>query len=145
MDSRVERRTYWQMLQACSGTAADRRNQYRFLLWAALWGVSFVAVVWALDRGRVPGGIASWFTALVPLVPGLLAFRAYLRFLAEADELLRKIQLESIAFGFGCGVIAGLGYPLLERAGAPPVPELMLLAMMFGWAGRQLWGMHQYR
>jgi hypothetical protein len=62
-----------------------------------------------------------------------------------ADELLQKVQFESLAFGFGCGVIAGLGYPLLERAGAPAFPELMLLAMMFGWAGRQVWSLNQYR
>jgi hypothetical protein len=47
--------------------------------------------------------------------------------------------------GFGCGVLAGLGYPLLEHAGAPPFRELMLVVMMFGWAGRQMWAMNRYR
>jgi hypothetical protein len=145
MDSPAGRRTYWEMIRSCSGTEADRTNQYRFMAWAALWGISFVAAVWALDRGHVPGGAAAWATALAPLVPGVLALRAYLRFLAGADELLRKIQFESLSFGFACGVLAGLGYPLLERAGAPPFPELMLLVMMFGWSGRQLWAVFQYR
>jgi uncharacterized membrane protein YjjB (DUF3815 family) len=145
MDSHVERRTYLQMFRSCSGTVADRRNQYRYLAWAALWAASFATATWALSRGLVQGGTAAWATAILPLIPGLLALRAYLRFLTEADELIRKIQFESLAFGFGCGVLAGLGYPLLERAGAPEAPELMLLVMMFGWAIRQLWAMHQYR
>jgi hypothetical protein len=145
IDSQLDRKTFWQMVKSCSGTAADRANQYRFLGWTAAWGVSFAAATFAMTRGFVPAGAAAWAVAVVPLVPGILALRAYLRFLRMSDELLRKIQFESLAFGFGCGVIAGVGYPLLERAGAPEFPELVLLVMMLGWSFGQLWGLHRYR
>lgn len=145
IESRAEQRTFWQMVRSCSGSAADRKNQYRFLVWAAIWAVIFVAATWALNRGLVSGGAAAWLIAIAPLLPGALALRAYLRFLRMADELVRKIQFESLAFGFGCGIMGGLGYPLLERAGAPEFPELMLLAMAFGWTGGQLWAMNHYR
>jgi len=34
-------------------------------------------------------------------------------------EVLRKISLEGMAVGFGSGLIAGIGYQLLKRVGAP--------------------------
>jgi hypothetical protein len=38
-----DRRTLWEMILACSGSAADRRNQYYFLASSLLWAVGFVA------------------------------------------------------------------------------------------------------
>jgi hypothetical protein len=137
--------SWTESIKNCSGTAVDRTNQYRFLAWTAVWGIAFVSATWALSRGLVPAGVAAWFVALTPLLPAVMALSAYLRFLRMADELLRKIQFEGLAIGFGCGVIAGVGYPLLERAGAPESPGLVMLVMMLGWAVGQLLGLRRYR
>ncbi|HSM15358.1 MAG TPA: hypothetical protein VLA66_14925 [Thermoanaerobaculia bacterium] len=48
----------------------------------------------------------------------LAASLACLRFLREADELLRKIHLEGMAYGFGVAFVLSTGAPLAERAGA---------------------------
>ena len=144
IDTKLSPKSWWDAVKSCSGTAADRTNQYRFLAWTAVWGVSFAAATWILAGDRAPPGAVAWLVAALPLVPGALALRAYLRFLRMADEMIRKIQHESLAFGCGCGVMAGVGYPLLELAGAPQFPDLTLLALMLGWSFGQLWGLRRH-
>ncbi|HUP58888.1 MAG TPA: hypothetical protein VNA69_00565 [Thermoanaerobaculia bacterium] len=48
----------------------------------------------------------------------VMSVRAYIHFLRAADELLRKIQLEALAFSFGATLVFMLGYRLCERLGA---------------------------
>ena len=142
----TERRTLWEMILACSGSPADRRNQYWILVWGLVWGIGFVAAALALrpDVGLSRG--ATWAIALTSIalfVPPLLA---YLHFLRMTDELLRKIQLEGLALGFGAGAIFGLGYPLLEEAGAPDASDsTIVVVMMVAWALGQFLGLVRYR
>ena len=42
----------------------------------------------------------------------------YRRFLREADELRRKIELDAFALAAGVGVVGAVTYRLLEQAGA---------------------------
>ncbi len=138
-------RSWWAIIKACSGTAADRRNQYWFLGWMFAWAVSFVAATWALV-GLEPDGAAAWLVAAGPNVFSVAALLAYLRFLRMADELLRQIQLEGLALGFGAGVLFAVGYQLLVLAGAPQA-QLSDLAgvMMVAWAVGQLLATRRYR
>jgi hypothetical protein len=76
------------------------------------------------------GGL-KWVIAALPvalLVPTLLA---YLRFLRQAEELARKIQMEGAAMGFWVGVASSVGYILLDRAGMPRPDPSIILAVMF--------------
>src|ERR1044072_5487938 len=61
------------------------------------------------------GGALAALTA----VPGLVGIRAYIRFLREADELLRKIQLEALAIAFGVGVLFMMTRRLFARLRGP--------------------------
>ena len=140
------RRTLWETVVACSGTAADRRNQYRVLVWCLIWAIGFVAAAWALRSTVGLDARAAWAVALAPMALSIPPLLAYLRFLRSTDELLRKIQLEGLALGFGAGAILGLGYPLLERIGAPPLsPSTTVAVMMIAWAIGQLLGALRYR
>ena len=142
----ASRRTLWEMILACSGTAADRRNQYRLIVWCLVWAGGFVAAAWALRPDVALDSRAAWVVALVPIALSVPALLAYLRFLRMTDELLRKIQLEGLALGFGAGAILGLGYPLLERIGAPTLTSgAIVVVMMFAWALGQLLGVLRYR
>ena len=145
LDSDANRMSWWAIIKACSGTAADRRNQYWFLGWMFAWAVSFVAATWALV-GLEPDGAAAWLIAAGPNVFSVAALLAYLRFLRMADELLRQIQLEGLALGFGAGALFAVGYQLLELAGAPQA-QLSDLAgvMMVAWAAGQLLATRRYR
>ena len=139
------RRSWWGIVKACSGTAADRRNQYWFLGWMFAWAVSFVAATWVLKVVELQG-VAAWLVAGGPAVFSVGALLAYLKFLRMADEFIRHMQMEGLALGFGVGVVFAMGYQVLEYAGAPQVQLSDLAAlMMFAWAGGQLLAMGRYR
>ena len=77
---------------------------------------------------------------------GLAPLVAYLRFLRQADEMLRKIQFEGLAFGFGAGIVFSIGYELLASAGAPALPPSATAAVMLvSWSIGQLVGWRRYR
>ena len=140
------RRTWWEMILACSGSAADRRNQYWILVWGLVWGVGFVGAAWALRPDVGLNQRAAWIVAIAAVALSVPPLLAYLRFLRMTDELLRKIQLEGLALGFGAGAIFGLGYPLLEEAGAPDfAPGIIVVVMMLGWVVGQFLGLIRYR
>jgi hypothetical protein len=68
-----------------------------------------------------------------------------LLFLRDADELLRRIETEALALGFGAGAVVGLVYPLLEKLGAPALGgHATLLAMMLSWGLGSWLGMRRY-
>jgi len=73
------------------------------------------------------------------------AVLAFIRFLREADELLRKIQLEALGVAFGAGAVFTLGYRLCERIGAPrlDVSDGYLVMMIF-WTLGQYLGYRRY-
>jgi hypothetical protein len=88
----------------------------------------------------------AWAVAAAPLVLSIPPLLAYLRFLRMTDELLRKIQLDGLALGFAAGLIVALGYPFLERAGAPELGSSgIAMAMMICWAAGQVLGLARYR
>ncbi len=145
-NSNTDRRSWWKLIKSCSGTELDRRNQYRFIAWLMAWAVSFLAATWTLQANLGLSSPVSWLVAVAPNVFGIGALFAYLRFLRMADELLRKIQLEGLALGFGAGVVFAVGYQLLDRAGAPQLQVSdPVVVMMVGWALGQLLGMRRYR
>lgn len=141
-----ERLSYWQAIVACSGTAADRRNQYRFVICLLAWAITFVSASWVLrNRGDLSPALA-WFLALVPNLFAIVALFAYLRFLREADELVRRIQLEGLAFGFGAAVVVAMAWFTLERVGIPQLSgDSVVFIMMMGWVVGQLAATWRYR
>lgn len=140
------RRSWWDTMIACSGTAADRRNQKIFAFWVLAWALSYVSVTWLLQREPAISGAAAWAVALLPLLLGVIAVLAYLKFLRAADELLRRIQLEGLAFGFGAGVLYATSYEVLEFV-AVPAASLSDTAtvMMLAWVAGQLLSTWRYR
>jgi hypothetical protein len=127
-------------------TPRDRANQRRFLVWILAWAIAFVAATWLLKNGVVPAGPAAWLVALAPTLIGIGAVWSYLTFLRQADELTQRIQLESLAWAFGVGVLFMTGYRLFERTGAPALDiDDALVVMMFVWAAAQVVVARHYR
>ena len=142
----TERMSWWQMIRSCSGTELDRRNQYYFVVWLAAWGVTYVGATWVLETYESLWGTTAYLLALVPSIFFIGALFAYLRFLRMTDELIRRIQVEGLAIGFGAGVIFATAYQILERAGAPELEaNTVVVVMMFGWVVGQLIGTWRYR
>ncbi len=121
------------------GTERDRHNKVAHVRWSVALSVSLVASTFVLKAGLAGSAGLKWAIAALPIalwVPWLLA---YMRFLREADELVRRIQLEGVAVGFWVGIGFGIGYPLLEHAGLPALDAsmtiaVMLAAMLLGYA-----------
>jgi hypothetical protein len=84
------------------------------------------------------GPSSVWWSiplALVPMIPLLLALRAFLRFFHHIDELQRRIQLEALALSFGVTCLVTWGYGLLGYAGLPALSLIWVPPFMM-----TLWG-----
>ena len=130
----------------CTLTPRDRRNQLRTVSWLFAWTVSWVIANAALKNGWANDWIPAPLFAVVPTILGIVMLFAYWRFLREADELQRKIQLESLAVGFGAGVVGGYTIHLLSRAGVLTSVEISEVAafMMVVYAIATLVGERRY-
>jgi hypothetical protein len=120
-------------------TPDDRRNLNRANLWLFLWLVTFAAITFLLKGGSVPTGPVGWIVAAIPMVTGLAAMLAYGRYIANADEMQRRIQLQALGVGFGVAFFFGFGYRLLEKVGAPAaeISDVSIVLMLFYFVG--LW------
>jgi hypothetical protein len=89
----------------------------------------------ALYRLPQLGGPLAWTLALLPILFGIPLVKTILRFIREADEFMRKVQLEGIAIGYGAGLVFCVGYRVFGYAGAPDLPVwVATLPLAFGWA-----------
>lgn len=134
------------MLRTHEGTTeADRMNGRRIILWSLAWAGA-VLIATALLTSDTVTGAAAWIIAAGCAVIGLGGLAAYRKFVAEADELTRQIQLEGIAFGFGLGVLVSLSWGLFEFAGAPTLNASTAgTVMIFGYIGGVMMATVRYR
>ncbi len=127
-------------------TPSDVRNNRRFLFVMFAWFVVFVGVHQTIDWWKTSIGWGAWIVATVPTIILTVGFLAFARFLRNADELTRKIQLEALGVGFGGGLVLMLGYGFFEELGAP---ELGLadgtMAMIIGYVATILLAQRRYR
>jgi hypothetical protein len=130
----------------CSGlfTQRDSGNLRIFSGWMLSAALVFALATVLIGGGLIPRAVA-WLLTAVTAVVMILGIRSYLVFLREADELLRKIQVEGLALGFGAGATFMLVYGLLERLGLPGLrPAEPILVMVVFWALGQWIGMRRY-
>lgn len=133
------------------GTAADRRNQLILVGWIFAWMVVYTLAAQTL-QGNLTGigfevdGSTAWVVALLPNALALVVLFAYLRLLRETDELVRLIQLQAFAVGFGAFFFLSMGQQLFEHTGAAPLADdwqllIPVAAMVIG----QIGGAWRYR
>jgi hypothetical protein len=140
----VDKMTLW---NRCSSgmTPRDRRNIRHFNAWALSWAAAFVAATLGLGLAAGSLGDLAWLAALLPTAVGVVALLAYVRFLRQADELLRRVSMEGLALGFGVGWLFMTGWRLLERAGAPGLDiDDPLMVMVIAWAVGQWLAWRRY-
>ncbi len=131
---------------SCSSlyTPRDARNLKIFNAWL-IGAVLLFATATILLAKEVIAPPIGWILTIATIV--LLAFtaRAYIIFLRDADELLRKIQLEALAMSFGATAVFMLGWRLCERLGAPKLDvDDPFLVMTVVWALGQWTGFRRY-
>jgi hypothetical protein len=106
-------------------------------VWSIGWAVVFVAVTSLLSSDTIGEGLLAWTLALGTTALGVGGLLAYRRYISEADELTRRIQLEGVAFGFSVGLLVTMSYRLFDFAGSPELDTtdtgtIMLLAYIGG-------------
>ena len=134
------------MAVSCSTlfTPRDAHNYKVFTWWMSGSMIAFAAATILIDGGRIPDP-AGWAITILSIVLMLVSMRSYIGFLREADELLRKVHLEALAFAFGAGIVAMMGYRLCERLGAPKLDvNDAALVMLLCWVGGQWLGSRRY-
>ena len=126
-------------------TERDGRNYRRFSYWMLSSLVVFSVATILIEREIVGRDVIGWTLSMSAVVLMCAAVGAYVRFLRSADELLRKVHLEALAFAFGVGAVTMMGYRLAERLGAPDLDiNDPLLVMMLTWVGGQWIGARRY-
>jgi hypothetical protein len=96
----------------------DRTNLEKFSRWFLVFALTFVLAVVFL--GPTDGGLEQtlpwrFVLALLPLLPGYFASRAYLKFLKEADELIRNVHYEAASKSFILVILLGVVYTLASQ------------------------------
>jgi len=122
-------------------TERDRRNVWLANAWLFGWVLSSVGVRQLIQHGMLENRVFTWLAIAVSTGLGVLAMRAYARFIREADELLRKIQTEALALGFAAALVGNFTLALITRATGHRFDLADLLLLMVAgylagtWAG----------
>jgi hypothetical protein len=129
----MEDRVNDKFLERCAdGSPRDRRNQRSFVWVVLAWAIVFVGASLLLKRGLVAAVPAQWFLAALPIVLSVLVLMVFARYLREADELQRHIQLHALALAFGGSYFAIMGYTVFEKLGAPTLETDDIALVMVG-------------
>ncbi len=147
MTSDDPRPSFRDSLESChSMPQRDRRNARRANWLLFFWAVTFLPALYLFRRGHMPPGAVSYVAVAVPIALAIAGVIAYIRFLREADELQRQIQLEALSLGFGAGFVASFGLQLLEELGLGEfgAPDTFSVMVFFYLAGMLL-GTRRYR
>ena len=97
-------------------SARDKKNQLRVALWCFAWSGSWVLTTKIIKSDWQPRTVLIIAATSVTLAFGLVLIWSYRKFLQEADELLRKIELDALALAVGLSLIGGSIYQLLHNA-----------------------------
>jgi peptidoglycan/LPS O-acetylase OafA/YrhL len=92
----------------------NRGNRRNMQLWSLAWAMAYIGSAY-LIRFAAIGAQTVVALAVVTGAMGLGALLAYRRFLRDADELQRKIELDALALGVGAGVVGGTAIHVLEQ------------------------------
>jgi hypothetical protein len=119
------------------------------MAWTLIWGIGLTIASQSLKGRLFPvdaGSLLAWAVALLPVALFVGVLWAYLRFLQKADELQRLIQLQSLAVGFGAGLLLLMHWELFEFVGAPAMdPSDAVMVPMAAWISSQLYLAWRYR
>jgi drug/metabolite transporter (DMT)-like permease len=116
-------------LDWCQAPARDRKNQRWIILWSLLWMASWVTLILAIENEWIERGWPVVVGTVVTLPPALLTLFAYRRYLREADELRRKIELDALALAFGVGLVGGFSFFALARGGLVAMDDFLFVIM----------------
>lgn len=137
----------------CWETGRDKANMLRFGALFLLWAVWHEGIA-VLQINIEMSSTLAWVLAFSPVLPAIAAVLAYVKFLREADEMIRRIHITGLAVGFGAGLFVWMAIkpPILHDPTHRDVfmtayiqRTLMFMAMIFGQAIGQFYASRRYR
>lgn len=111
-------------------------------------GIFFFAALFGTYYALSQGTLQYFLPILpyVPVLPGFLFVATIGYAFSRLDELQSRIQIESIAIGFGITAMISLTYGLLGLTGVPQPNWLLVpVIMTFSWLAGKLWTRWKYR
>ena len=121
--------------------AARRRYVTRFIPAMGLYAI-LLASMMPLVRSVEPIW-AKALLALVPTVPVGFAVMEVLRFVASQDELERRVQYEAVSIAGLLTCFLTFAWGLLETAGVPRFPVVMVTPLFCSIYGFAVWRAHR--
>ncbi len=126
----------------------SRTNVKRLFLWNGAWGAATALMAF--------GPKLLWSNSLVfmllavglDLTVGIGMILANKKYLADLDELQRKVQLNSMGITLGVGLIAGVPFSVLDSYHLIPVHAdiaSLLILMSLTFLASNLYGKWRYR
>ena len=120
--------------------------KYTVTMLAALvvYGIALVVSLRWLEAGAESPW--KYAIAVLPVLPALVIPVAVVRYCQAMDDLQRRIQFESLAFGFATAAIVTFTYGFLQNAGLPDVSWVWVWPVMaVCWMVGQLVSRRRYR
>ncbi len=123
-------------------------NETRYLKEFSLSMAAYALAVLlaAQSLPRLEGLALRAAVSLLPVLPMVFALRAYLRYLADADELQQRIHLLAVAFAAGAVGMLTFALSFLENAGLPRFSLVWVFPALIGFWGLGIaWQSRRYR
>jgi len=133
-------------LARCYNSTREIRNATRLVGWILAWSVSLVGVKHGIDHEWLPADGPTFLATLISTGIGLGMILGYRRFLREADELQRKIQLDALALSLGVALVGTATYKLIERAGVVADADISNIVLLISvtYLATFLFGQRRY-
>ena len=109
--------------------ALNRRYTRELMLAMGAYVLVLLGSVWLLRHVEAPALRA--LVALAPLPPIAAALRAIVRYIRDADELQRRIELEAVAFSSAFVSFAYLTGGFLQAARVIDIPAVVAMLWVF--------------
>jgi hypothetical protein len=126
----------------------SRTNVIRIFRWNGAWGAATALMAFG---PKFLWNHALGFTLLavgLDVAVGIGMILANKKYLAELDELQRKVQLNSMAITLGVGLIAGVPFSVMDAYHVIPFHAdiaFLLILMSLTFAVSNLYGRWRYR
>ena len=121
--------------------AARRRYITRFIPAMASYAILLVLLMPVVRRTEASG--VKILLALIPTIPVAVAILEILRFVRSLDELERRVQFEAVAVAGLLTCFLSFAWGLLESAGVPKMPVILVMPVFCAIYGFSVWLAHR--
>ncbi|MDQ2701685.1 MAG: hypothetical protein M3Y70_02490 [Pseudomonadota bacterium] len=121
----------WLQPDGCDASTPGLRRRYLREFVPAMLGYLVLLVISLLLLKRVEEPALRALVALLPVAPIAMVLRAIIRFVRDADELQRQIELEAVSIATALVSLLYMAGGFLQLAGVVEVPSGVAMIWVF--------------